>query len=140
MRQEDLMSYIYIGVREQRARELIDQVATADHTLERSICEGCDTTDNNAQTFNNTGTEEGVLQMVIYMLSEVEVEIIMHRLLITLVLKKVVLQMVIYMLSEVEAKVKTTITTTEQNVKTVETSTKGMHVGLKIKNVIFVIK
>ena len=55
------MSYIYIGVREQRARELIDQLATADHTLEkyRSICEGCDTTDNNAQIFNNTGAEEG---------------------------------------------------------------------------------
>ena len=61
MKQEDLMSYIYIGVREQRARELIDQLATADHTLEKykSICEGCDTTDNNAQIFNNTGAEEG---------------------------------------------------------------------------------
>ena len=61
MKQEDLMSYIYIGVREQRARELIDQLATADHTLEKykSICEGCDTTDNNAQISNNTGAEEG---------------------------------------------------------------------------------
>ena len=79
MKQEDLMSYIYIGVREQRARELIDQLATADHTLEKykSICEGCDTTDNNAQ------------------------------ILIIQVLKKVVLQVVIYMLLEVKAKVKT---------------------------------
>ena len=61
MRQEDLMSYIYIGGREQRARELIDQLATADHTLEKYniICEGCDTADNNAQIFNNTGAEEG---------------------------------------------------------------------------------
>ena len=25
----------------------------------RSICEGCDTTDNNVQNFNNTGAEEG---------------------------------------------------------------------------------
>ena len=61
MKQEDLMSYIYIGVRVQRARELIDQLATADHTLEKykSICEGCDTTGNNAQIFNTTGVEEG---------------------------------------------------------------------------------
>ena len=60
MRQEELMSYIYIGVREQRARELIDQLATADHTLEKykSICERCDTTGNNAQIFNNTGAGE----------------------------------------------------------------------------------
>ena len=60
MSQEDLMSYIYIGVREQRARELIDQIATADHTLEiyKSICEWCDTTNNNVQIFNNTGAEE----------------------------------------------------------------------------------
>ena len=52
--------YLY-RFREQRARELIDQLATADHTLEKykSICEGCDTTDNNAQIFNNTGAEEG---------------------------------------------------------------------------------
>ena len=59
------------------------------------------------------------------------------------VLKKVVLQVVTYMLLEVKAKVKTittTIATTiEQNVKTVETSTERMHVGLKIKNVIFAI-
>ena len=50
MKQEDLMSYIYIVVREQRTRKLIDQLATADHTLEKykSICEACDTTDNNA--------------------------------------------------------------------------------------------
>ena len=55
-----IISYIYIGVREQRARELIDQLATADHTLEKykSICEGCDTTDNSAQIFTNTGAEE----------------------------------------------------------------------------------
>ena len=61
IKQENLMSYIYEGVREQRARELIDQLATAGHTLEKykSICEGCDTTDNNAQIFNNTGVEEG---------------------------------------------------------------------------------
>ena len=61
MRQENLMSYIYMGIREQRARELIDQLATADHTLEKykSICEGCDTTDNNAQIYNNIGVEEG---------------------------------------------------------------------------------
>ena len=54
MRQEDLMSYIYIAVREQRARELIDQLATTDHILGKykSICEGCDTTDNNAQIFS----------------------------------------------------------------------------------------
>ena len=54
MKQEDLMSYIYIGVRDQRARELIDQLATADHTLKKykSICEGCDSTDNNAHFFN----------------------------------------------------------------------------------------
>ena len=115
MKQEDLMSYIYIGVREQRAWELIDQLATADHTLEKykSIHEGCDTTDNNAQIFNNTGAEEGgATGGNIHVL-------------------------------EVKAKVKTittTIATTiEQNVKTVETSTKRMHVGLKIKNVIFAI-
>ena len=56
MRQEDLMSYIQIGVGEQRARVLIDQLATADHTLEKykSICEGCNTTDNNRQIFNST--------------------------------------------------------------------------------------
>ena len=61
MKQEDLMSDIYIGVREQRARKLIDQLATTDHTLEKckSICEGCDTTDNYAPIFNNTGAEEG---------------------------------------------------------------------------------
>ena len=61
MKQEDLMSYVYVGVRDQRARELIDQLATADHTLVKykSICEGCDTTDNNAQIFNNTGAEAG---------------------------------------------------------------------------------
>ena len=61
MKQEDLMSNIYIGVWEHRARELIDQLATADHTLEKykNICDGCDTTDNNAQFFNNTGAEEG---------------------------------------------------------------------------------
>ena len=29
MKQEDLMSYIYIGVREQRARELIDQLSNS---------------------------------------------------------------------------------------------------------------
>ena len=115
MKQEDLMSYIYIGVREQRAREMIDQLATADHTLEKykSICEGCDTTDNNAQI--------SIIQ----------------------VLKKVLLQVVTYMLLEVKAKVKsitTTIATTiEQNAKTVVTSIKRMHVGLKIKDVIFAI-
>ena len=61
LKQEDLMSYIYKVIREQRARELIDQLATADPTLEKykSICEGGDTTDNNAQIFNNTGAEEG---------------------------------------------------------------------------------
>ena len=61
MKQEDLISYIYIRVREQKARELIDQLATTDHTLEKykCICEGCDITDNNAQIFNNTGAEEG---------------------------------------------------------------------------------
>ena len=61
MRQENLMSYIYIGVSKQRARKPIDQLATADYTLEeyKSICEGCDTTDNNAQIFNNTGAEVG---------------------------------------------------------------------------------
>ena len=73
-------------------------------------------------------------------MKDVTLLIIMHRFLITLVLKKVVLQVIIYMLSEVEAMVKTTITTIEQNVKTVETSTKRMHVGIKIKNIIFVIK
>ena len=115
MKQEDLMSYIYIGVREQRARELIDELATADHTLEKckSICEGCDTTDNNAQIFNNTvAGEGGATGGNIHIL-------------------------------EVKAKVKTittTIATTiEQNVKTVVTSTKRMHVGLKFKNVIFAI-
>ena len=52
-RRLDLMSYIYIGVREQRARELIDQLATADNSLVKykSICEGCNTTDNNAHIF-----------------------------------------------------------------------------------------
>ena len=65
---------------------------------------------------------------------------IMHKFLIIQVLKKVVLQVVTYMLLEVKAKVKTTIATTkEQNVKTVVTSIKRMHVGLKIKNVIFAI-
>ena len=60
MRNLHLMSYIYIGIREPRARGLIDQLATADHTLEKykSICKGCGTTDNNAQNFNNTGPEE----------------------------------------------------------------------------------
>ena len=55
------MSYIYIVFREQRARELIDQLSTRDNTLEKykNICEGCDTTDNNAQIFNSTGAEEG---------------------------------------------------------------------------------
>ena len=66
--------------------------------------------------------------------------IIMYKFLITQVLKKVMLQVVIYMLSEVEAKVKAIITAIEQYVQTVETSTKRMHVGLKIRNVIFVIK
>ena len=66
--------------------------------------------------------------------------VIMHKFLITQVLKKVVLQVVIYMLSEVEAKVKTIMLTIEQNVKTAETSTKRMHVGLKTKNVVYVIK
>ena len=68
---------------------------------------------------------------------------IIHEFLIIQVLKKVVPHVVIYMLLEVKAKVKTittTIATTiKQNVKTVETSTKRMHVGLKIKNVIFAI-
>ena len=73
-------------------------------------------------------------------MKDVTLLIIMHRFLITLVLKKVVLQVVIYLLSEVDIKVKTTATTIEQNVKTVETSTERIHVGLKIKNVIFVIK
>ena len=112
MKQEDLMSYIYIGVREQRARELIDQLATADHTLEKykSICEGCDTTDNNAQIFNNTGAEEG---------GATGGNIHAFR---------------------GKAKVKTIIATTiEQNAKTVVTSIKKMHVGLKIKDVIFAV-
>ena len=66
--------------------------------------------------------------------------IIMHKFLITWVLRKVVLQAVTYMLAEVKAKVKTITSIIEQNVKTVETSTNGMHLGLKIKDVIFVIK
>ena len=57
-------------------------------------------------------------------MKDVTLLIIIHRFLITLVLKKVVLRVVIYMLSEVEAKVKTTPTTIEQNVRTVETSNK----------------
>ena len=59
---------------EQRARELIDQLATADQTLEKykSICEGCDTTDNNAQILITLVLKKVVLQVVIYMLSEVE--------------------------------------------------------------------
>ena len=43
------------------------------------------------------------------------------------------------MLLEVKAKVKTIATTIKQNVKTVVTSIKRMHVGLKIKDVIFAI-
>ena len=67
----------------------------------------------------------------------------MYKFSIIQVLKKVVLQVVTYMLLEVKAKVKsitTTIATTiEQNAKTVVTSIKRMHVGLKIKDVIFAI-
>ena len=91
MKQEDLMSYIYIGVREQRTRELIDQLATADHT-QRSI-----------KAY----------------VKDVTLLTIMHKFLITQVLKKVVLQVVTYMLLEVKAKVKTITTKIEQNVKTV---------------------
>ena len=61
----------------------------------------------------------------------------MHKFSIIQVLKKVVLQVVTYMLLEVNAKVKTittTIATTiKEDVKTGKTSTKRMHVGLKIK-------
>ena len=112
MEQEDVMSYIYVGVREQRARELIDQLATADHTLEKyiSICEGCDTTDNNAQIFNNTGAEEGGA-------TGDHIHAFRGR-----------------------GQGKNNNLTIEQNVKTVETSTKRMHVGLKTRNVIFFIK
>ena len=115
MKQEDPMSYIYIGVREQRAGELIDQLATADHSLRSTK---------------------------VYV-KDVTLLTIMHIFLIIQVLKKVVLQVVTYMLLEVKAKVKTrttTIATTiEQNAQTVVTSTKKMHVGPKIKNVIFAI-
>ena len=79
----------------------------------KGICEGCDTTDNNAQIFNNTGAEEGGATVVTYMLLEVN--------------------------AKVKTITTTIATTIEQNVKTMETSTKRMHVGLKIKNVIFAI-
>ena len=89
--------------------ELIDQLATADHTLEKykSICEGCDTTDNNAHIFNNTGAEEG---------GATGGNIHAFR-------------------GKGQGKTITTTiaTATEQKVKTVVTSTKRMHVGLKIK-------
>ena len=106
------MSYIYIGVREQRSRELTDQLVTADHIPEKykSIWEGCDTTDNNAQIFNNTDVEEDDA-------TGGNIHAFRGR-----------------------GQGKTATTTIEQNVKTVETSTKRMHVGLKIKNVIFFIK
>ena len=83
MKQEDLMSYIYIGVREQRARELIDQLATADQTLESTKA----------------------------YVRDVTLQIIMHKFSIIQVLKKVVLQVVTCMLLEVIDKVKTIATT-----------------------------
>ena len=51
--EEDLMSYIYIGVKEQRVSDLIDQLPDESHTLEKYLYIG----ENYDVTLSNAGPQ-----------------------------------------------------------------------------------
>ena len=60
------MSYIYIGVKEQRVRDLIDQLPDESHTLEKYlyIGENYDVTMSNAKTFQAHNSQSAVINAI----------------------------------------------------------------------------
>ena len=64
--EEELMSYIYIGVKEQRVRDLIDQLPDESHTLKKYlyIGENYDVTMSNAKTFQAHNSQSAVINTI----------------------------------------------------------------------------
>ena len=64
--EEELMSYIYIGVREQTASDLIDQLPDESHTSEKYlyIGENYDVTVSNAKTFQAHNSQSAVINAI----------------------------------------------------------------------------
>ena len=64
--EEELMSCIYIGVKEQRVRDLIDQLPDESHTLEKYlyIGENYDVTMSNAKTFQAHNSQSAVINAI----------------------------------------------------------------------------
>ena len=60
------MSYIYIGVKEKKIRDLIDQLPDESHTLKKYlyICENYDVTMSNAKTFQANSSQSAAINAI----------------------------------------------------------------------------